>query len=126
MNTRINRLIFATALAVIPCFCGWVYFQHLIAGVHQVALHRQVGKALAEQVANVLGSKGRIVSISIDPTDSVEAQVQWESFRATLNELGQYQLQQVQMDSTDQPFHGIGSGLSGEQYIRTVKKNANA
>ena len=77
MNIGINRLIFGTVLALILGFCGWLYIEHLSAGVHQVALHREVGRALAEQVAYVLGPQGRIVSISIDPKDLVETKFNW-------------------------------------------------
>ena len=126
MNSQNNRLIAGTATAVILGSCVWIYFTQFKAALHNAVLHRQVGEVLAGQAANVLGPKGCIVSISIDPKDSPELKIQLQAFRAKLKELGQYEIREYEMDKNAQPKYGVGSGLSGREYVQTVKKNTNA
>jgi len=125
-SQRKNRLISGITIAAILGSCVWIYFTKFKEAWHNVVLNQHVGKVLAEQSAVFLGSKGRIVSISINPKDHPELKVQLQAFRARLKVLGHYELGEYEMDTKDLPKYGVGNGLSGGLYVRTVKENANA
>ena len=121
-----QKLIAAAAVAVIAGSCAWIYFTQFNAAKFNVGLHKQVGVTLAEQTANLIGKKGRVVSIAIDPKDWPELKTQLAAFKTRLHQLGEFDLREYEMDTKDQPKYGVGSGLSGRRYIRTVKKNEKA
>jgi hypothetical protein len=81
---------------------------------------------MAEQTAKVLGNKGRIVLITIPAGSEPELETQMESFQRTLKKLGDYDLKEHELDTKDQPKYGIGTGLSGRRFVRTVKNNPKA
>jgi len=111
---------------VIIASCCWIYFTQVRASKHNVGLHKRVGEVMAEESARLVGKQGRIVLLSIDPRDWPELKTQLDAFRETLKKLGQYELKQYELDAKDQPKYGLGSGLSGRRYVRTVKKCENA
>ena len=106
--------------------CLWIYFTQFRAAQHNVGLHQYIGQTLARHAASAAGQKGRIVTIAIDTREWPELKTQIESFKAALKKLGTYELREYEMDTKDQPKYGVGSGLSGRRYVRTVKKNPNA
>jgi len=81
---------------------------------------------LAEQTAQLIGNKGKIVTIAIETKEWPELKTQVESFNKKLATLGKFEVRDHEMDTKDQPKYGVGTGLSGRRYIRTVKKNENA
>ena len=119
-------MIGVAAVAVIVASCAWIYFTQFSTAKYNVGLHQQVGEALAEQTANLIGKKGRVVSIAIDTKEWPELKTQIAAFKAKLKKLGEYELREYEMDPKDQPKYGVGSGLSGRRYVRTVKKNEMA
>lgn len=119
-------LTVAACLAVIAGSCTWIYFTQTRAVKHNVALHQRIGEVLAEQTAELVGRKGKVVTISIETKEWPELKTQIEAFRTRLKTLGTYELRDYQMDTKDQPKYGVGSGLSGRRYVRTVNKNTNA
>lgn len=119
-------MIGVVAVAVIVACCAWIYFTQFNAAKYNVGLHQQVGEVLAEQTANLIGKKGRVVSIAIDTKEWPELKTQIAAFKAKLKQLGKYELREYEMDTKDQPKYGVGSGLSGRRYVRTVKKNEKA
>lgn len=121
-----NRIIAVTAILAIAASCVWVYFTQFKATQYNVALHRHIGQTLAEQVAKAIGQKGQVVSIAIDAKEWPELRIQLDSFKAALKKLGQFELREYALDTKDQPKYGLGSGLSGRRYVRTVKKNPKA
>ena len=121
-----SRLTIAVCVAVIIASCAWIYFTQVKAAKYNVALHRRIGEVLAEQTANVVGKKGKVVTIAIDVKQWPELGTQLEAFKATLQRLGHYELREYEMDTKDQPKYGVGTGLSGRRYVRTVNKNTNA
>jgi hypothetical protein len=114
------------ALAVTIAACLWIYRSQFKAAKYNVGLHQRVGEVLAEQTAELIGKKGRVVSIAIDTKEWPELKTQIDAFKASLKTLGNYELREYELDTKDQPKYGIGTGLSGRRYIRTVKKNATA
>lgn len=121
-----NRIIAGAAILAIVASCVWIYFTQFRATQYNVALHRHIGQTLADQVAKAIGAKGNVVSIAIDTKEWPELKIQLDAFKGALKKLGQYDLREYQLDTKDQPKYGLGSGLSGRRYVRTVKKNPNA
>ena len=119
-------MVAAGSVAVIAASCAWIYFTQFKAAKYNVGLHQRVGEVLAEQTAALIGKKGRVVSIAIDTKEWPELKTQIESFKVTLKKLGNYELREYELDTKDQPKYGVGSGLSGRRYVRTVKKNEKA
>ena len=81
---------------------------------------------MAEQTARVAGSDGKIVLITIPASGLPELKTQIEAFRAKLATLGKYHIREYEMDTKDQDKYGVGTGLSGRRYVRTVNKNTDA
>ena len=125
-SNRKNALLATGSLLVIVASALWIYYHEFKAAKHSVALHERVGQVLAEQTANLIGKKGRVVTISIDTKEWPELKTQTDAFKETLKKLGDYEMRDYQLDTKDQPKYGVGSGLSGRRYVRTVKKNEKA
>ena len=121
-----NTLTAIAAVGVIAAACGWIYFGQADAAKHNIVLHQRVGEVLAEQTAQLIGNKGRVVTIAIETKEWPELKTQIEAFNNKLATLGKFEVRDYQMDTKDQPKYGVGTGLSGRRYIRTVKKNESA
>ena len=104
----------------------WIYWQEFKAPQHDVELHRRIGEVMAEQTAMVIGSKGKIVLITIPTGGEPELKTQLDAFHAKLKKLGDYQIREYEMDTKDQDKYGVGTGLSGRRYVRTANKNLDA
>ena len=113
-------------LLVIVASALWIYYHEFKVAKHSVALHQRIGQVLAEQAVNLIGKKGRVVTLSIDTKEWPELKTQMNAFKATLKQLGDYEVRNYELDTKDQPKYGVGSGLSGRRYVRTVKKNEKA
>src|SRR5207245_10757577 len=55
-----------------------------------------------------------------------ELKTQLEAFRATLKKIGNYEIKEHELDTKDQAKYGLGAGLSGRRFVRTVKNNPKA
>jgi|ERR1051326_184250 hypothetical protein len=117
-----NALLATGSILVIIASSLWIYYHEFKAAKHSVALHERVGQVLAEQTANLIGKKGYVAIITIDSKEWPELKTQIEAFRKTLKKQGDYEIRDYELDTKDQPKYGIGSGLSGRRYVRTVKK----
>src|SRR5437660_10685146 len=127
MPSRIKNALLATgSILTIVASAVWIYYHEFRAAKHSVALHEHVGEVLAQQTASLIGKKGRVVTISIDTREWPELKTQMDAFRNTLKKLGEYEVRDYPLDTKDQPKYGVGSGLSGRRYVRTVKKNEKA
>lgn len=121
-----HRLLVGMCFAVILASCLWIYFTQIRAAKYNVGLHQRIGEVMAEQTAAVVGKRGRVVCMFIPFREWPEMRTELEAFRATLKKLGEYELKDYELDPKDQPKYGVGSGLSGRRYVRTVKKNQQA
>lgn len=121
-----NILTAVAAVGVIAASCAWIYFGQMRAAKHNVALHQRVGEVLAEQTAQLIGNKGKVVTIAIETKEWPELKTQIEAFNKKLKTLGTFEVRGYEMDTKDQPKYSVGTGLSGRRYVRTVKKNADA
>ena len=127
MSSKPKNVLLATgSILVIIASSLWIYFHEFRKAKHSVALHERVGQVLAEQTANLIGKKGHVVTLSIDSKEWPELKTQIQAFRQTLKKLGDYEVREYELDTKDQPKYGVGSGLSGRRYVRTVKKSEKA
>lgn len=116
-------LTLAVSVAVIALCSVWVYRTQFRTARHNVALHKHIGKVLAEETANLAGNRGKVVTIAIELKEWPELETQLDSFNETLRRLGSFEVREYLLDTRDQPKYGVGSGLSGRRYVRTVNKN---
>ncbi len=121
-----NIVLIAGSLLAITVSGIWVYYREFRAPQHNVALHRRVGEIMAEQAAKALGSKGKLVLLTIPTGNEPELRTQLEWFRRHLKTLGDFDIKEHEFDIKDQPKYGLGNGLSGRRYLRMVKNNPNA
>lgn len=127
VNTSAKRALLAIACMIaIAGSATWIYFRQFKAPTFNVSLHQKIGEVMAEQTAKVAGAKGDIVLITIPTGKEPELAVQLEAFRKKLHLLGDYHIDDEEMDPKDQPKYGLGSGLSGRRFVRTVNKNLSA
>jgi len=125
-TTGKNKLIASACLIVIAASVSWIYYREFKAPKHDVGLHRRVGEVMAEQTARLIGPKGNIVLITIPTRPEPELRTQLEAFRSTLKKLGDYNIKDHELDTKDQSKYGLGAGLSGRRFVRTVNNNPNA
>src|SRR2546425_9508191 len=121
-----NVLLAVGSILVIVASASWIYYREFKAPKHNVALHRRIGQVMAEQTAKVVGPKGRLVLITIPTGPEPELRTQLEAYRRALKKLGEYEIKDHQLDTKDQPKYGLGAGLSGRRFVRTVKNNPKA
>jgi len=124
--TKKNALIAIASLLVIAGSASWIYYREFKAPKHDVGLHRRVGEVMAEQAVKLVGTKGRLVLITIPIGREPELKTQLEAFRRTLKKLGDYEIKEHELDTKDQAKYGLGAGLSGRRFVRTVKNNPKA
>src|SRR5256885_9567173 len=87
MPNKKNILIAVASLLTIVGSASWIYYREFKAPKHDVGLHRRVGEVLAEQTVKLVGSKGRLVLITIPTGQEPELKTQLEAFRSTLKKL---------------------------------------
>jgi len=117
-----NKLIAAVCVLVIALSAGSMY-RYFNAPNHDVGLHRRVGEVMAEETAKAIGPKGRLVLVTIPTASEPELKTQLEAFRRTLKKLGDYEIKDHELDTKDQAKYGLGAGLSGRRFVRTVKNH---
>jgi hypothetical protein len=118
-----NALLAIGSLFIIAASASWIYFHQVKASKHNVALHQRVGEVMAEQTAKTLGQTGRVLLITIPVGAEPELQTQLKAFRSALKKLGDFRVKEHELDTKDQPKYGVGTGLSGRRFVRTVKNN---
>ncbi len=126
MNPGSKKAAIVGASLVAIALSAFVMYRQLKAPAFNVALHQRVGQVMAEQTAKALGQKGRVVLITIPTGGEPELATQLDAFRATLKKLGDFEIKEKELDTKDQPKYGVGNGLSGRRFLRTIKNNPNA
>ena len=121
-----NGLIITICALAVAGSALWIYWREFKTPQHDVAMHQRVGEILAEETANVVGTKGKVVLIAIPTGGLPELKTQLESYRERLKKLGNFDVREYELDTKDQDKYGVGTGLSGRRYVRTVQKNLDA
>src|SRR5258705_7196191 len=76
------------SMLVIAGSVAWIYFTELAPPKINVVLHQVIGEVMAEETARLLGRKGQVVVVALDPHAAPELRTQLETFRETLRKLG--------------------------------------
>ena len=113
-----NWLLTAGAVLVIACCASWIYYREFRAPKHDVRLHQRVGEVMAEQTAKVVGSKGRLVIITIPTSTEPELKTQLEAFRRALKKLGDYEIKEHELDTKDQAKQVVVNKARVEHWIK--------
>ena len=58
----------------------WIYFRDIKAPPYNVALHQRIGEIMAEQTAKIVGTKGRVLIITIPTGSEPELKTQLSRF----------------------------------------------
>ncbi len=124
-NTKSIGLAVGSILVIAAAAC-WIYYREFKRPKHNVQLHQRVGQVMAEQTFKIVGSKGRLVLITIPSGPEPELATQLAAFKSTLAHLGKYEFRENELDTKDQPKYGVGNGLSGRRFVRTVNNNKSA
>ncbi len=119
-----KKLITGTVSALaIAGAAAWIYYQQYRAPKINVPLYHHVGEVMADQVAKLAGKKqAKVVVITLPPRDFPELDAEYAAFTKKLGQLGDFKIHEDLVDTKDQPKYGLGMGLSGRHFVRTVKK----
>jgi hypothetical protein len=127
MSPKTKSILLGTASILTIISAGlWIYFRDIKAPPYNVALHQRIGEIMAEETAKIAGTKGRLVIITIPTGSEPELKTQLDAFYRKLKTLGHYEFKEHELDTKDQPKYGLGAGLSGRRFVRTVKNNPKA
>lgn len=127
MSSKGKQILTAViSVLVIAGSATWIYWSQFKVPKHDVGLHKRVGEVMAEQAAKLAGGKGRLVLITISTHGRPELATQLTAFKQSLPKLGKFELKEDEVDTEGKPKYGLGSGLSGRHFVRTVKKNESA
>ena len=102
---------------------GWVIYRQTRPEGINVKLHRVIGEVLAEQAALVTTNRGKVVVVHLDRAKYPVINAQLEGFESGLQKFPDLKLYRtVEVDAEGKPKYGPGRGLSGERFLRIVKK----
>ena len=105
----------------------WIYYTQFAAPKFNVALHRGIGRTLAQETAKLLNNTGKVVSVSIEWRGVPELKVQLDEFERTLKQFPKIVLDKnYKLEIDDKPKYSFGTGLSGRRFVRIVNKNLGA
>lgn len=112
------------AILVILISVVWIWRTEFATKANNVPLNQAVGRVLARQTAQVVGSTGKIILVSMDPSRSPEIKVQMEAFKNELKQLGAIAVKDtVILDPAENPKYRPGSGLSAKRFLKIARKN---
>ena len=118
-----NLLIVIVSAVAIAASAAWIYYSQYKAPKFNVALYQRVGEVLAEQAVQLAGKKqGKFVTITLATHDYPELTAEYAAFHKRLKQLGDFKIHEDLVDPKDEPKYGLGMGLSGRHFVRTVKK----
>src|SRR5438874_9602396 len=120
------------ALLIVGCLIAIVvagasiYFSQFRKPAMNETLHLGVGRALANETANVLGKGGKIVALVMDFSKTPDLKVQFDEFQRTLEKLGGFSISKKPLETEGKAKYTTGAGLSGRRFVRAVKNHADA
>jgi len=118
-------IVAGVSISTIVASLASIYFTQFASRGTDLALHRGVGQVMAEETARLLGDKGKVIVMAIDPGAAPELPTQLESFKETIARLGGIAIEDtVFVDTENKPKYGTGRGLSARRFLSVVKKSA--
>src|SRR6267154_5930319 len=97
-----NTLVAIGSILAIVASTAWIYYREFRAPKYDVSLHQRIGEVMAEQTAKLVGSKARLVVLTISTKGDPELKTQLDAFRQALKKLGDYDLKEHEMDTKDE------------------------
>jgi hypothetical protein len=103
---------------------GWSIWRTQFADPRiNLALHRAVARAMAEETVKLLNGSGKVVVIAIELAGEPELKVQLDEFERALKPHPKIELHKTyKLETDDKPKYSFGSGLSGRRLVRIVNK----
>jgi hypothetical protein len=129
MNNSSTKQIVATvvSLGVILASSGWIYFTQFASPKINLPLHKAIGEVMAEETSRLLGHKGSVIVLAIDPVAAPELQGQLDAFKQTLRRRAGITIKETEfLDTRNNPKFGAGRGLSGRRFLDVIKKHSTA
>ena len=118
-----QALAIAGLILVILASLTWIYVTEVAAPKINLPLHQGVGLVLAEETSKVLGNKGQVVVIAINPRKFPELKAQLAAFEKALKGLRGIKVKETYMvETNDDPKYGVGTGLSAKRFLKIQKK----
>lgn len=120
------------ALVVVLCVIAVIaasvsiYFTEFHKPAVNETLHLGVGRAMANETANVLGKPGKVVALVMDFTKVPEMRVQFDEFQRTLEKLGKFTLSKKEFETEGKVKYTTGTGLSGRRFVRALQNHGDA
>src|SRR5439155_23684142 len=112
-------VVVMVSICVIVACLGWIYFTQFASPNINLPLHQAVGEAMAEQTDKLLGHKGQVVVLAINPRAAPELRTQLDTFKEKIRKLGAVAIKDtVFLDTGDRPQFGTGRGLSARRFLR--------
>lgn len=123
-STR-SWVVGATALLVTIIAVFWMWRGMGASPAVSLTLHRGVGERLAEEIAQTVGPKGRLVLVTLERGSSRVLDAQFDAFQRRLEKWpGLEVVRTDEIDASKGDKYGPGTGLSARRWLRLVEKHA--
>lgn len=97
----------------------WIWRTQFAAPPFNAALHREVGRRLAEETARALHEHGRLVLVSLESGSSAIADTQRQAFLSTLARWpGLSVVREDRVDAEKSSKYGPGAGFSARRFLK--------
>ena len=103
-----------------------IYFTQFRRPALNETLHLGVGRVMAQETANLLGKRGKVVAVVMDVNKAPELAVQLDEFERTLQRLGSFTISKKPLETEGKAKYATGAGLSGRRFVRAVKNHSDA
>lgn len=111
----------ALALVAMAASGGWIYYRQAGPRDVNVPLQAAVGQVMAEETGRLLGGKGAVVVMAIDPSVAPELRVQLDSFRQALKVFGVGIRDTIWLEAKNKPRYGAGRGLGAGRLLEVIQ-----
>ncbi|MBU6401901.1 MAG: hypothetical protein KGS61_16415 [Verrucomicrobia bacterium] len=121
MSPRAKQVLAGTgSVLVIAASASWLLsYSSLPDG--GLAFHERVGRILAEQTAQLLGNRGRVSVITLDPAQFPVFRAQLLGFRQALRSSRQLRLAHILiLQPQGDAAYGLGRGLDNRDFLRAL------
>ena len=125
--TTVKQTLLAAGCVLAIAIAGIsIYFTQFNRPTLNETLHLGVGRAMAQETANLVGKQGKIVAVIMDLNKAPELAVQLDEFERALQKLGNFTISKKPLETEGKAKYATGAGLSGRRFVRAVKNHADA
>jgi len=118
ISLRHKELAIILLLCFVIGFSAFRIVGYWRAPNYNVALHRGVGMALADEVLALISQTGRVAVLTVDPKQYPALQTQLEAFHRQLKKKSSVTMGQLLLiDSSRKRKVGPGAGLTGKEFL---------